>query len=290
MLVNSQNQLKVQAKVGTLQPLEEQLKSLGLKQGKEIHPTAKYAKKELLRQRDVTLLAVVEALQEAAGTEKLLKCLSKFSKLQLAKEDQQPSINKFFKLQDFMAQWRTIVQSLTNISPQRMADCDLINPGSAREALKLAVGRSRNATTRVKAAVASDLVPLSTSGTKEGKNQAKNMKQSSQITLPKGGYMITKQRSNGEFHSDLAAEKENIPNWVKGISIMNAFQRYLIAESMCQIKRLNDWLDTMESDGKSTSRGPEFEAYGRVRNKIYEVLLKHVERTAVVLENMNAIC
>ncbi|GMJ06827.1 hypothetical protein HRI_004351900 [Hibiscus trionum] len=275
--------------------------------------------KEVLRQRDVTLLAAVDALQEAAATEKLLKCLSKFSELRLAKEDdQQPSINKFFKLQDYMTQCRTIVESLTNISPQRMADCDLISPGSTREALKLAVDRSRNATTWVKAAVASDLIPPSAGGTKDGKNVVKNTKQPSQITMLKGGYTITKKRSNGEFHSDLAAEKENIPNRVKGSTLNIArnladtlqdecqtwflayIENYLdgfdneclskvphsqVAESMCQIKRLNDWLDMMESDGK-----PKFEAYGRVRNKIYEVLLKHVERTAVVLEKVNATC
>ncbi|KAE8692682.1 Glycosyl hydrolase family protein [Hibiscus syriacus] len=259
------------------------------------------------RHRDATLLAAVEALQEAAATEKLLKCLNKFSELRLAKEDQHPSINKFFKLQDSMTQCRTIVQSLTNISPQRMADCDLISPGSSREALKLAVDRSRNAITWVKAAVASDLVPLSTSGTKEGKNEAKNTKQPCQITMPKGGYTITKQRSNGEFHSALAAEKENLPNWANESTLNIArnladtlqdecetwflayIENYLgcfyneclsnvphsqVAESMCQIKRLNDWLDTMGSDGKSTSRGPKFEAYGRVRNKIYEVLFE----------------
>ncbi|KAK8613584.1 hypothetical protein V6N13_101342 [Hibiscus sabdariffa] len=272
--------------------------------------------KEVLRQRDVTLLAAVEALQEAAATEKLLKCLRNFSELRLAKEDdQQPSINKFFKLQDYMTQCRTIVQSLTNISPQRMADCDLISPGSTREALKLAVNRSRNATTWVKAAVASDLIPPSAGGTKEGKNEAKNTKQPSQITMLKGDYTITEQRSNGE--------KENIPNWVKGSTsniarnladtlqdecktwFLAYIENYLdsfdnkclskaphcqVAESMCQIKRLNDWLDTMESDGKSTPGSSEFEAYRRVRNKIYEVLLKHVERTAVVLEKVNATC
>ncbi|XP_039047748.1 uncharacterized protein LOC120188366 [Hibiscus syriacus] len=156
--------------------------------------------KEVLRQRDVTLLAAVEALQKAAATETLLKCLSKFSELRLAKEDdQQPSINKFFKLQDYMAQCRTIIQSLANISPQRLTDCDLISPSSTREALKPAVNRSRNATTWVKAAVASDFVPLSTSGTKGGKIEAKNTKQPGQIMMLKGGYTIRSKEAKEQW-------------------------------------------------------------------------------------------
>ncbi|MBA0872678.1 hypothetical protein Goshw_018457 [Gossypium schwendimanii] len=271
-------------------------------------------KDEVLRQRDVSLLAAVDALQEAAAIERLLKCLSKFSELRLAKEDdQQPSINKFFKLQDYLTQCRGIVQSLTHTSSQRMADSDLNSPGYTKEALKLAVDRWRNATSWVKAAVASDLIPLSP----EGKNEAKATKKPSQITMLRGSYSITKQRNNGEFHSGFAAEKKKIPEWEKGSTLniarnladslqdecktwfLGYIENYLdgfdnerllkvphgqVAESMCRIKRLNDFLDMMEaSNGKSTPESPEFVAYGRVRNKIYEVLLKHVERTAMVL-------
>ncbi|KAG4153053.1 hypothetical protein ERO13_D04G160200v2 [Gossypium hirsutum] len=270
--------------------------------------------KEVLRQRDVSLLAAVDALQEAAAIERLLKCLSKFSELRLAKEDdQQPSINKFFKLQDYLTQCRGIVQSLTHTSSQRMADSDLNSPGYTKEALKLAVDRWRNATSWVKAAVASDLIPLSP----EGKNEAKATKKPSQITMRRGSYSITKQRNNGEFHSGFAAEKKNIPEWEEGSTLniarnladslqdecktwfLGYIENYLdgfdnerlskvphgqVAESMCRIKRLNDFLDMMEaSNSKSTPESPEFVAYGRVRNKIYEVLLKHVERTAMVL-------
>ncbi|KAG4205690.1 hypothetical protein ERO13_A04G118500v2 [Gossypium hirsutum] len=270
--------------------------------------------KEVLRQRDVSLLAAVDALQEAAAIERLLKCLSKFSELRLAKEDdQQPSINKFFKLHDYLTQCRGIVQSLTHSSSQRMADSDLNSPGYTKEALKLAVDRWRNATSWVKAAVASDLIPLSA----EEKNEAKATKKPSQITMLRGSYSITRQRNNGEFHSGFAAEKRNIPEWEKGSTLniarnladslqdecktwfLGYIENYLdgfdnerlskvphgqVAESMCRIKRLNDFLDMMEgSNGKSTPESPEFVAYGRVRNKIYEVLLKHVERTAMVL-------
>ncbi|XP_022762372.1 uncharacterized protein LOC111308318 [Durio zibethinus] len=286
--------------------------------------------KEVLRQRDAALLAAVEASQEAAATERLLRCLSKFSELQLAKEDdQQRSINKFFKLQDYMAQCRAIVQSLTNISPLTTADSDLNSQGSTRELVKLAVDRKRNAATWVKAAVASDLIPLSSCRTKnvsgEAKDEAKITYKPNQVSKLNGTCTSRKQRNIGEFYSGLAAEKEVFPDWVKGRALITAgnlahsledecntwflayIENYLdgfnneglsqlpdsqVAESMCQIKRLNDWLDMMEkkegSSDNSKLQSFELEAYGRVRNKIYWVLLKHIERTARVLENMNA--
>lgn len=54
-----------------------------------------------------------------------------------------------------------------------------------------------------------------------------------------------------------------------------------IASMMCQIKKVNDWLEDAVLDDA------EVAACERVRNKIYSVLLKHVERTAVALESMN---
>ncbi|OMO73874.1 hypothetical protein CCACVL1_17087 [Corchorus capsularis] len=272
--------------------------------------------KEVVRQRDAALLAAVEALQEAAASERLLSCLSSFSELHLAKEgDQNPSINKFFQLQDYMAHCRQIIQSLTNIN-------DLNSPSSIKEAGKLAVDRKKNATSWVKAAVESDLSPFSACNTKnvspEVNSEVKTRKKPFQVTKLKGTCTPRKQRNMGDF-----CEKENLPDWVKGSSLTAAgklanslqeeckawilayIENYLdefskecvsnvpdsqVAESMCQIKRLNDCLEMMEQkDGSSENHSLEScEAYGRVKKKIYEVVLKHVERTAMVWENMNA--
>lgn len=206
-------------------------------------------------------------------------------------------------------------------SPLRMADNGSNSPRSTREAVKLVMDRKKNATTWAKAAVASDLISLSAAGrtktdSSEGKNEAKSAKKPShQVTKLKGTCTNTKQRNYiGEFYSGLTAEKENLPDWMKGSTLKIAgnlahclqeecrtwflgyIENYLdgfdneclskvpdsqVGEYMCQMKRLNDWLD------KNMMKSLELEAYGRVRNKIYGVLLKHVERTAMVLENMN---
>lgn len=71
-----------------------------------------------------------------------------------------------------------------------------------------------------------------------------------------------------------------------------------IAGIMSKVKRVSDWLDVFIGK-KPNSTGyqwcttssldeSEMEAYGRVRNKIYGILLKHVERTALILESINA--
>lgn len=70
-----------------------------------------------------------------------------------------------------------------------------------------------------------------------------------------------------------------------------------IAGIMCKVKRVSDWLDVFIGK-KANSTGyqwcstssldeSEMEAYGRVRNKIYGILLKHVERTAMILQSIN---
>lgn len=71
-----------------------------------------------------------------------------------------------------------------------------------------------------------------------------------------------------------------------------------IAGMMYQIKRVNDWLDAVNKEASCETNGSkegspaledyEMDACRRVRSKIYEVLLKHVERTAMALENINA--
>ncbi|XP_015901609.2 uncharacterized protein LOC107434638 isoform X2 [Ziziphus jujuba] len=71
-----------------------------------------------------------------------------------------------------------------------------------------------------------------------------------------------------------------------------------VAEMMRQIKKVSDWLDLIvQQDANSPKLGSrevsmledsELEACNRVRKKIYGVLLKNVERTAIAWEHMNA--
>ncbi|KAK3013915.1 hypothetical protein RJ639_009443 [Escallonia herrerae] len=291
--------------------------------------------REVLRQRDVALLAAVEALQEACAAERLTRCLSTYSELQLAKgDDLQPFVDKFFDLQDDLAHTRQIMQSLTNISVVRTSDTESSSIGTdcTVKELGLALERKKNAALWIKSAVAVDLLPLSetlkatTSGF-DATNTVKKISTASRGPKPKGACFVGKQRKNSEIPLILAADKDNQqPEWVKGSTLcatadlaaslqdqcrrrfFGHLEKYLdeiegkassmesdsqVAGMMYKIKKLNDWLDVIgskeansakdECKESSTLSDQEIEACDRVKNKIYGILLKHVERTAMAL-------
>uniref|UniRef100_A0A2P2JVA9 DUF6857 domain-containing protein n=1 Tax=Rhizophora mucronata TaxID=61149 RepID=A0A2P2JVA9_RHIMU len=277
---------------------------------------------EVLKQRDIALLSAAEALQEASAAERLLKCLSLFSELQSGKgDDQHLSVDKFFGLQDSLAQTRLVVQSLTSASPLRTTHNDPSPPSSVKDALKLALERKQNATLWIKTALALDLnlasddIKTVTAAT-ETTGEAKNSNKKGHSGKPKGEARVRRQRSNGVSDVGLAADLDSQAHWVKGsalstsMELANSLQEdcrvwfltyvedYLdwvggqmackesdgqVAEMMYQIKRVSDWLD-MRCKETSSLNDSDVQAYCKVRNKIYEILLKHAERIA-----MNAI-
>lgn len=254
-------------------------------------------------------------------TDFLFSCyfFSTYSELQSAKrEEQLTSVDKFFDLQDDLARTRLIVQSLTNISPLKANEKNPSSPASTGEALVLALDRKKNATSWIKTALAADLItPPSGPGSvsMEVKHKSHKSSKTHGDGKPKGT-CIVKIKHKSDAHFGLAIEKENSQDWVKGSALsaaadlenclhdecrkwfLAAFESYLdevksitvsmesdnhVAEMMCQIKKVGDWLDVIVNKDDS-----ELEACVRIKNKIYGVLLKHVERTAMVLEHMNA--
>lgn len=143
---------------------------------------------------------------------------------------------------------------------------------------------------------------------------------------PRGSCIINKQQKNAETQLIQAASEESL-EWVKGSSLLvvadlanalqgeckrwflNYVEKYLddlgsktstneseseIAGVLCQIKRVEDWLgvvthnqDNQFKDACALSEDEETQACGRVRKKIYSILLKHVESAARALENMS---
>ncbi|KAI3860207.1 hypothetical protein MKX03_022513 [Papaver bracteatum] len=132
---------------------------------------------------------------------------------------------------------------------------------------------------------------------------------------------------SGEIQVGLAAPtKENSMDWVKGICLcasadlanslqgecnkwfLTYIEKFLdevmsqstatvsdcqIAGLMCQMKKVNEWLDLFSNkEGNPQKDGfaiedDEIESCRRIRNKIYNVLLKHVERSAFALESLS---
>lgn len=204
------------------------------------------------------------------------------------------------------------------MSSLRSNDTDSNDIGSLKEALKLGLDRKKNATSWIKAALASDLTPPSPPNkTKRASLDATSAGKKS--SRAKGTYIIRMQGSNGEFQVGLGGESENqADGWVKGTALYTAselvnslndecsawflayVETYLdefdcelifkqsdshVAEKMSHIKKVSDLLDVIvnrEGDKDSfVLQDSELEAYGRVKNKIYGILIKHVERTAM---------
>ncbi|KAA8536277.1 hypothetical protein F0562_028755 [Nyssa sinensis] len=164
------------------------------------------------------------------------------------------------------------------------------------------------------------LKPITTSI--DAPNTVKKSSTESRGTKPKGACIVRKQRKNIEIPLGLVSDREDPVEWVRGIALTteadlaNSLQdecrrwflvyidKFLdeveskttflesdsqIAGMMYQIKRVNDWLNVTvnkESGCEESSALEDFdiEACERARNKIYGILLKNVERTAMALE------
>lgn len=242
--------------------------------------------KEVVKQRDIALVAAIDALQEACAAERLLNSLSKFSEFHLAEEDDlQPHVDKFFDLQDDMAQTRLILQSLAKISPPRTsreADHSTDDTGSVKEALTVAVQRKKNSSMWIKYAVALDLSPCSTAlnpirSTMDVTTMPKKSSISNQGTKPKGSYVSKSHTNTDEIPFLVSSDKDEQPEWTRGSTMPTAtvlasllqecrklflghVEKYLdeveikassmvvesqIAGMMYKVKRVNDWLDVV---------------------------------------------
>ncbi|GFZ16899.1 GPI-anchored adhesin-like protein, putative [Actinidia rufa] len=248
------------------------------------------------------MLLLLRLCMRAYAAEKIIKCPSTYSEFQSSKsDDPQLFIDKRFILQDDLAQTRLVGQLLTNISPLRTSDTDINSTGPVKEVLHLAVERKKNSTSWIKSAVAYDLSPCSSSlrptSTKDSANTTKKSRTAGRLTKPKMACMVRNQRKNGdvadESRRSFMGYVENFLDEVESkTSTMNSHSK--IAGMTYQIKRMNDIVKNKANSEKNGWRGSftlddsEIEACVRVRNKIYEVLLKNIERTAMAFDKMKA--
>lgn len=149
-------------------------------------------------------------------------------------------------------------------------------------------------------------------------NTPKKSSISNRSTKPKGSYIVKSHKNTDEIPF-LSADKDEQPEWTRGSTMPTAIalasslqnecrklflghvEKYLdeveikassmavdsqIAGMMYKVKRVNDWLDVIiNKEANARKDGSlddsEIEVCQRVRNKIYGILLKHVERTAM---------
>uniref|UniRef100_A0A7N0TVP0 Uncharacterized protein n=1 Tax=Kalanchoe fedtschenkoi TaxID=63787 RepID=A0A7N0TVP0_KALFE len=279
---------------------------------------------EVARQRDLALLAAAEALQEAAAAERLLKSLRTLSDLQSVNQDSgQPLVDSFLKLQENLTRTRIIIQSLTDVTASSEASD---GNSKSRIPIKEVLERRKQATDWAAAAVASDLStdslpsqqpPITPSDTQPSVTSPPP-KPSPKQKLPS---LFRRARKN----SDMASADFCIdPRVRSSLSASTSFASTLESECrkwflsyidkyideirsggsgssdrqtvsiMNQLKRVNDWLDTITRRQPDRRLNPkdmdtwELQACGRVRNKIIMFLLNHVTRTALASGDSNA--
>nr|VDC93996.1 unnamed protein product [Brassica oleracea] len=285
--------------------------------------------KEILRQRDKAIRAASQALLEASAAERLLKCLryvlqvnvTSSSSNVLTQNDmfrsyselsdkrnqhhhnQQPPIGEFLSFQDELSKSRLIIKSL---STEETEHC---NSRTGEE-------RREKATQWIKSALATDLKPVSLPASKPKQSPArKSFTLIAQETNNREDNTRERDMASGERKERLSRAARELRNLVKEEGrrwYLSRVEKYLdeisnvtkwremssqqVGETMYQIKRVSDWLDTMfkgeeeeqeEEEVVMMMTESEREACGRVRNKIYRILLRHVEKTSLLSHQRN---
>ncbi|XVF84358.1 hypothetical protein PTKIN_Ptkin17bG0030500 [Pterospermum kingtungense] len=302
--------------------------------------------KEVMRHRDAAQTAAIEALQEAAASESLLRCLSLYSDLiTSAKEDNpQPAVDQFLTLHASLNKSRMIADSLSKTIPVGSSPESEGNP--SEESVKVASERQKYAASWVQAALATNLLSFSvfskepnsmlshSSASSQSQktnpanqsilileNSAKNASAKTQgKTRPTVGSKLVAQgvlRKAGDGSVlGLKAQVQPPTEWTRGNGLEEAVdlaemlrmesqdwflgfvEKFLdadvdtsalsdkgqIAGMLTQLKSVNDWLDEISSS-KDEGETPHvsLDTIDRLRKKIYEYLLTHVESAAAAL-------
>ncbi|TYG77890.1 hypothetical protein ES288_D02G012100v1 [Gossypium darwinii] len=304
--------------------------------------------KDVMRHRDAAQTAAIEALQEAAASESLLRCLSLYSDLTTsAKEDNpQPTVDQFLTLHASLNNARMVADSLSRTIP--VGSSPESEGTISEEAVKVASDRRKYAVSWVQAALATSMSSFSIftkehhSNSSHGsafvksqkiipanqnmlilENSAKNGSTKTQVKArPVVGSKLVAQGvlrkpGNGSALGPKAPVQPPPEIWTRGNGLdevvdmadmlqmesqdwfLGFVEKFLdadvdtsalsdngqIAGMLTQLKSVNDWLDEISSskDEGETLPHVSLETVDRLRKKIYDYLLTHVESAAAAL-------
>ncbi|KAE8723871.1 protein TRIGALACTOSYLDIACYLGLYCEROL 2 [Hibiscus syriacus] len=304
--------------------------------------------KEVMRHRDAAETAAIEALEEAAASDSVLRCLSLYSNLMTsAKEDDpQPAVDRFLTLNSSLNNARMVADSLSRTIPVGSSPESEGTP--PEEVVKVASDRRKYAASWVQAALVTDMSSFSVF-TKEHNSKPTHgsAPAQSQKTIPanqnililessgKNGTTKSQGKTRPVVVSKLVAQGvirkagngsglvpkavvQPLPEiWTRGNGLDEAVdmadmlrmesqywffgfvEKFLdadvdlsalsnsgqIAGMLTQLKSVNDWLDEFSSskDEGETPVNVSTETVDRLRKKIYDYLLTHVESAAAAL-------
>ncbi|OEL19885.1 hypothetical protein BAE44_0019096 [Dichanthelium oligosanthes] len=281
--------------------------------------------KEAMKQRDMALQAVLDGLLEASATEKLIKCLSKYSELQSEKDDDPKElIDRFLKFSQELDRAVFIAQSQARFSQAKVCRCST-SSASPKAASKAALDRKHSAISWVREAIEADLSPFSShtrAASESAKAPASEAKPVNQLFCSKPKCNCNSRPS--KKNADVSIEGSNLNAALDLATAMQSdcnrwFLKYIdkfldgiesetdyatcdsqVAGLLQQLKKVDDWLNRVVRHERkfSIDRGSkdnvlseeeESDACERVRRKIYGALLRHVQYAAMALEGISSI-
>ncbi|XP_078152796.1 uncharacterized protein LOC144547985 [Carex rostrata] len=262
--------------------------------------------KEMIRYRDAAQTAAIEAVQDASAAESLIRCLSTYADVNTTakEEDPQPAVEQFLSLHSSLCRASRVAEShAATTAATTDSDCPAPPP---EDILKIYTDRRHLSAAWVSAALSSDLSPFSLYSHSSPSispplavvlNDGSKSKPSPQSKL--------KAKAKGKITSTEAtsAPAGPVPEWQRGVGaqekvdlaksmgaeaqkwFLDFIERFLDADvtvqgipdreraaaMLPQLKRVDNWLGEMEAETEVT------ETIERLRRKIYDYLLAHVE-------------
>ncbi|CAA7404548.1 unnamed protein product [Spirodela intermedia] len=265
--------------------------------------------KAVSKHRDAAQEAAVEAMQEASASQSLIGCLSTYAELISAarEDDPLPTVDRFLSLHSSISRGGLVAHSLLRtLSRGGAADEPAASP--SEENLKIFSDHRRSATSWVQAAIAAGLAPFSlyskpSAAAAAAQAPAPHPRRlsaaASRSSTPRGNPIVappTPQAARGAGVGETAELsrilEEDSRKWF--LEFVNSFldsaakgeplttDRAQLAATLAALKKINDWLD--EEDGAAVwAPDQQLETVQKLRTKIYEYILGHVEYAAAAL-------
>ncbi|XP_076884336.1 uncharacterized protein LOC143533427 [Bidens hawaiensis] len=273
---------------------------------------------EVLKHRDAAQIATMEAMLEASVAENILQCISTYSDIcSSAKEDNpQPTVEQFLSMYTSLNNAHQIAESLFKIMIlDSSSDCE---ENLSEEQLKVKSDRQKQANLWINAAIITNLSSFSvynrqppsstankptlvlngpTSKPKVKPHQPVNTKIASSATpKPEVDQKSTKWEKGGGLEEMVQLAQmlqEESQDWFLGfverfldadVSTATSSNNGMIAGMLTQLKSVNGWLDKIET---SKNEGEYLDPIGRIKKKIYDHLVTHVESAAAALGELS---
>ncbi|CAM6076701.1 unnamed protein product, partial [Sphagnum tenellum] len=282
--------------------------------------------KKALQIRDAASVAAAEALQEASAAESVLRSLSMFAELcSCAKtEFPQQSVEQFLSLHQSVKHATAVAEVLASVRHNLDTAAEVPKENSIRKVQDV-TDKAHCAAGWVNAALLSGLAPFSLqskelqtqhSGSRVGllKMSAKATSkitpemQAKEVQAPLGSPWVKGKgmTETAELAKQLEAEAQRwFLEFMEG-ALDNGFQvatkgyeeradkvisqqeNCHVAGILSQLKRVNDWLDQLSVVENAVLNTKLVDTKARLKKKIYDYLLQHVESAASALGNVSS--